>query len=67
MEAAIAEAEAWVDRLEADGALVITGRFPECRFTNVVLWNAFMQSYDYANRQISLNRTCRRSTAPITL
>ena len=43
-------------RLEADEALVIKGRFPECRFANVVLWNAFMQSYDYANRQISLNR-----------
>ena len=43
-------------RLDADEALVITGRFPDCRFANVVLWNAFMQSYDYANRQISLNR-----------
>ncbi len=42
--------------LEPDEALVITGRFPACRFANVVLWNAFMQSYDYANRQISLNR-----------
>lgn len=42
--------------LAPDEALVITGRFPECRFANVVLWNAFMQSYDYANRRISLNR-----------
>jgi hypothetical protein len=42
--------------LEADEALVITGRFPDCRFANVVLWNKFMQSYDFANRQISLNR-----------
>ncbi len=42
--------------LEPDEALVITGRFPDCRFANVVLWNAFMQSHDYANRQISLNR-----------
>lgn len=42
--------------LGPDEALVITGRFPECRFANVVLWNAFMQSYDFANRRISLNR-----------
>ncbi len=42
--------------LEPDEALVITGRFPPCRFANVVLWNSFMQSYDFANRQISLNR-----------
>lgn len=42
--------------LEDDEALLITGRFPPCRFANVVLWNHFMQSLDYANRQISLNR-----------
>lgn len=42
--------------LKPDEALVITGRFPDCRFANVVLWNSFMQSYDYANRQVSLNR-----------
>ncbi len=42
--------------LAADEALVITGRFPECRFANIVLWNSFMQSFDFANRQISLNR-----------
>ncbi len=42
--------------LEPDEALLIKGRFPDCRFANVVLWNSFMQSYDYANRQISLNR-----------
>ncbi len=42
--------------LAPDEALVITGRFPECRFANIVLWNSFMQSFDYANRQISLNR-----------
>ncbi len=42
--------------LEQDEALVITGRFPPCRFANIVLWNSFMQSYDFANRQISLNR-----------
>lgn len=42
--------------LAPDEALVITGRFPPCRFANIVLWNSFMQSYDFANRQISLNR-----------
>ena len=42
--------------LAPDEALVITGRFPECRFANIVLWNSFMQSFDFANRRISLNR-----------
>lgn len=42
--------------LEADEALVIRGRFPDCRFANVVLWNKFMQAYDFANRSVSLNR-----------
>lgn len=42
--------------LAPDEALVIEGRFPQCRFANVVLWNRFMQSYDFAHRQISLNR-----------
>jgi len=42
--------------LAPDEALLIKGRFPDCRFANVVLWNSFMQSFDYANRQISLNR-----------
>jgi hypothetical protein len=42
--------------LEPDEALVITGRFPACRFANVVLWNDFMQAFDYQNRRISYNR-----------
>jgi hypothetical protein len=42
--------------LKPDQALVMTGRFPPCRFANVVLWNRFLQSYDYAHRQVSLNR-----------
>jgi hypothetical protein len=37
-------------------ALVIEGRWPRARFGNVVLWNRFMQTYDYAHRQVSLNR-----------
>jgi hypothetical protein len=42
--------------LGPDEALEITGRWPDCRFANVCLWNRFQQSFDYANRQISLNR-----------
>jgi hypothetical protein len=42
--------------LGPDQALVMTGRFPECKFANVVLWNRYLQSYDYNNRNISLNR-----------
>jgi hypothetical protein len=39
-----------------DEALVITGRWPNCRIGNVTVWNRYLQSYDYLNRQISLNR-----------
>lgn len=39
-----------------DEALVITGRWPDCRFANVCLWNRFQQTYDYTNRTSSLNR-----------
>jgi hypothetical protein len=42
--------------LRPDQALVIEGRFPRCRFASVMLWNRFLQSYDYTSRQISLNR-----------
>lgn len=42
--------------LAPDEALLIEGRFPTCRFANVVLWNQFMQTYDFANRTISFNR-----------
>ena len=39
-----------------DQALVIEGRFPECRFANVMLWNRYIQSFDYLTHRISLNR-----------
>jgi hypothetical protein len=39
-----------------DQALVIEGRFPKCRFANVMLWNRYIQSFDYLSRRISLNR-----------
>jgi len=44
-----------------DQALVIEGRWPKkARFANVVLWNRFMQTYDYAHRRVSLNRVQTR-------
>jgi hypothetical protein len=42
--------------LGPDEALIMRGRFPRCRFANVALWNRHMQTYDYMNRRISLNR-----------
>ncbi|MFT5443347.1 MAG: hypothetical protein ACI8W3_002396 [Myxococcota bacterium] len=49
--------------LAPDQALVLTGRFPECKFANVCLWNRYIQSYDYNNRNISLNRKQTRLEA----
>ena len=42
--------------LGPDEALVITGRFPRCRFANIVLFNNHMQSLPYDRRLVSLNR-----------
>lgn len=42
--------------LKPDEALVIDGRYPKCSFGSVALWNRFMQTYDYLNYQVSLNR-----------
>lgn len=39
-----------------DDALILRGRWPKCRCANVSLWNRHMQTYDYANRCVSLNR-----------
>src|SRR5262249_34023624 len=39
-----------------DDALVMTGRWPKCRFATVSLWNRHMQTYDFANRAVSRNR-----------
>lgn len=39
-----------------DEALIIEGRFPECRFANIALWDRMLQTYDYVNRTVSLNR-----------
>ncbi len=43
--------------LGPDDALVITGRWPKCRFANVCLWNRFQQTLDFRSRSVSLNRT----------
>ena len=42
--------------LGPDQALVITGRWPSCRFANVNLWTRHQQTFDYEHRQVSLNR-----------
>lgn len=42
--------------LGPDQALVMTARWPQCRCANVTLWNRHMQTFDYVNRPISLNR-----------
>ncbi|MBW2419375.1 MAG: DUF1214 domain-containing protein [Deltaproteobacteria bacterium] len=39
-----------------DDALVVTGRWPECRCANVCLWTRHQMTYDYANRSAGLNR-----------
>ena len=42
--------------LQPEEALVIEGRLPPCRFANIMLWNRYLQTYDYANHPVSLNR-----------
>jgi len=42
--------------LGPDQALVITGRWPKCRFASVCAWNRFQQTLDYLNRPVSRNR-----------
>jgi hypothetical protein len=32
------------------------GRFPRCRFANVVIWNHRLQTPPYRHRRVSLNR-----------
>ena len=42
--------------LQADEALIIEGRMPQCVFANVLLWNRYLQTFDYRYRQVSLNK-----------
>ena len=43
-----------------DKALVMTGRFPRCRYAGVVLWSRSRQSFDYRHRRVSMNRAQTR-------
>jgi hypothetical protein len=47
---------AGIFRLDPDAALIITGTMPRCVFANVLLWNKYLQSFDYRYRQVSLNK-----------
>jgi hypothetical protein len=49
--------------LGPDQALLVRARWPRCRCANVDLWNRHMQTYDYANRRVSLNRKQTRLDA----
>jgi hypothetical protein len=42
--------------LAPDEALEMRGRFPDCRFANVLLFTRYWATYDFVNRQISVNR-----------
>ena len=43
-------------QLANDEALIIEGLMPTCKFANVVLWNRYLQTFDYVTHQTSLNR-----------
>ncbi|MFO8011633.1 MAG: hypothetical protein R6U89_12635, partial [Dehalococcoidia bacterium] len=43
-------------RIQPDEALVMEGVLPDCAFANVVLWNKHMQSFEFRDRRVSLNR-----------
>jgi hypothetical protein len=41
--------------LDDDERLVITGRSPECAYWGCMLWNPFMQTFDYRYERIGIN------------
>jgi hypothetical protein len=45
----------WFD-LADDEALVVEGRSPECAYWGLMLWNAYMQTFDYRYERIGINR-----------
>ena len=47
---------AGIFKLEPDEALIVRLTIPKCQFANIALWNRYLQTFDYAQRQISLNR-----------
>jgi hypothetical protein len=44
-----------VFELDDDERLVIEGRSPECAYWGVMLWNPFMQTFDYRYERIGIN------------
>ena len=42
--------------LGEDEALLIEGRYPECAYASLVLWNQHMQCLEYRDRRVSINR-----------
>lgn len=42
--------------LAEDESLLIEGRFPACRFANIVTWNRYLQTFEFVRRRSSLNR-----------
>jgi hypothetical protein len=42
--------------LAAGEGLLVTGTLPPCRFANVMLWNAHMQTLEYRHRTSSINQ-----------
>lgn len=47
--------------LKSDEALILRGTMPACRFANIVLWNRFLQSFEYDPRGTE------RVAAPVSL
>ena len=45
-------------------ALIIRGTLPNCRFANAVLWNRFLQSFDYLHGQVSVSRANLHLSGP---
>ena len=41
--------------LAPEQALIVEGRSPQCAFWNMVLWNPFMQTYDYRYERVTIN------------
>lgn len=42
-------------RLDADEALVVRGRSPNCAFWNMCLWNPYLHTYDSAHDRVTIN------------
>ncbi len=49
--------------INPDEALVINGRWPNCCFANLCLWNRFQQTLNYVDRPVSINRQQTQTNA----